>query len=62
MYGIFELVFRIDQDIVEIGGNKIIEKIEENVINITLKRGWTISQAKRKDLVLICAISGSERC
>src|SRR5205823_4519316 len=61
MCGMFEFVFRVDQDIIEIGCNEIIEKIEKNIINILLKYNWTINQAKRKNFIFINTILSLKR-
>jgi hypothetical protein len=38
MFDIFEFIFKVNQKIVEINHEKIIEKIEKNIVNIILKR------------------------
>ena len=61
IYNIFEFVFRINQNVVKIGCNEIIKKIEEDIINVALKRSWTVGQAKKKDFIFIGPISSPER-
>ena len=43
MFGVFELVLTIDEDIVEVGGTELVEISSEGFVDIALKRSGTVA-------------------
>ena len=60
MFFMLKGVFRIDKDIIYIGGVDLVKILKEDVVNVPLKASRTITQVKGQDLVLIGAIARAE--
>ncbi len=57
---LFSLTFIIDTTIVEVYNNKNVELLRQNLVDVALKSGWYIGQAKRHDLILEVVILSLE--
>ena len=62
LYVFFALVFGIDEDVIEIDYYENIEFLCQDLVNIILERGWSVSLSKKYDLVIEVAIAGPEDC
>ncbi len=57
---LFVLVLSVDENIIEIHYYEDVELLGQDLVDITLKRGWCVGQFERHDLVLEMAIAGPE--
>ena len=55
---LFFFIFSINKDVIKIHNNKNIKFFYQDLVDVALKCGWYISQAKKYDLILEIAISG----
>ena len=46
MFLVLELVVRIDKDIIEVRGTKVVEVVEEDVIHVALIRSGAIRESE----------------
>ncbi len=53
-------IFSIDQDIVQVHYNEDIQLFNKNLVDVALKAGGYVQQAKGHYLVLELAVSGAE--
>lgn len=56
----FGLTFFVDKDIIKVDNNKDIEFLSQDLVDVSLKRDWGVSRAKKHDQVLKVIIAGSE--
>ena len=56
----FSLTFAIDENIIEVNYNKDIKFFCQNFINVVLKYGQYVNQAKRHYLIFEIAVTGPE--
>ena len=60
LYIFFALVFSSDKDIIKVDNYKNVKLFSQDLIDITLNRGWYISQSKRYDLIFKMIIMSFE--
>ena len=54
----FALALSVNKDVIKVYYHKNVKFFYQDLVNITLERGWYISQSKRHDLVFKMAIVG----
>ena len=59
---VFQFVFAIDKDIVEVGGTEVVEVSSKGFVNIALKGGRAITESKGQYKVFEEPMSGTEGC
>ncbi len=57
---LFALVFSVDKDVIKIYYHENVELLGQDLVDVTLKRGRSVGQSERHDLVLEIAIAGLE--
>ncbi len=57
---LFALALSVDKDVIEIHYYKDVELLGQDLVDVTLKRGQSVGQSERHDLVLEMAIAGPE--
>ncbi len=57
---LFSLTLSLDKNVIEIYNNANIKLFYQNLIDVALKHGWCISQAKKHYLVLKVAVMSPE--
>ena len=57
---VFPFVLAIDEDVINVDNDTNIEKRFEDVLDQSLKCGWSIGESEWHDLVLIMTISSAE--
>ncbi len=60
LYIFFALALGVDEDVIEVYYHKKIELLCQDLVDVTLKRGWCVGQSKRHDLIFEMAIAGPE--
>jgi hypothetical protein len=58
----FELIVRINQDIIQVSSAEDIKVVKKNVVYITLVYYGSISQSKRYNFIFISSVAGPESC
>ena len=54
----FSLTLSIDKNVIEIYNNKDVKLVHKDIVDIALKYGWCIGQAKKHYLVFKKAVTG----
>ncbi len=57
---LFALALSVDEDFIEIHYYEDVELLDQDLVDVTLKRGRCVGQSERHDLVLEMAIAGPE--
>ncbi len=57
---LFVLILSVDEDVIEIHYHENVEFLDQDLVDVTLKRGWCVGQSERHNLVLEMTIAGSE--
>ena len=55
---IFQLILRVDYNIIQVGRIEVIKVVKEYIVYISLVRSQSVSQFKRKYLIFIYSITG----
>ncbi len=60
LYVLFALVLSVDEDVIKVHYHENIELLCQDLVDITLKRGRSIGQSKRHNLIFEITITGPE--
>ena len=59
---LFSLILSIDKNVIKVYNNKNVKLFHQHLVDIALKYGWYIGQAKKHFLVLKLAVISPEDC
>ena len=55
---VFQLILRVDYNIIQVGRIEVVKVVKEYIIYIPLVRSQSVSQSKRKYLIFIYSVTG----
>ncbi len=60
LYMLFALALGVDEDVIEVYYHENVELHYQDLVDVTLKRGWCVGQSKKHDLIFKVTIAGPE--